>query len=375
MSRRLRYVYLVVSVVLCLGVACENAPTPSISQGETNPDDNEGGDADSDSDSDGDGDSDSDGGTDADGDVDSDSASETESDSECGEADVSFETQTPTVILLIDQSSSMNENFDNGSRWEVLGKTLFDVNTGIVKGYEETVRFGLSLYTSEDGNESPVCPMIDSVAPALSNFDGIRQKYDSVQPIDDTPTGESIRAVADTLVADTHPDAKIIVLATDGEPNTCEDPHNQTELAKQVSVAAAEYAFSQDILVFIISVGSGISADHMQEMANAGAGVQPGEPDAPYYQALNQAALGDAFAEIINGVRPCTLAIEGEIIVHLAYECTVQIDGASVIFDDPNGWQLNSPTEIELVGDSCDAIQQGFVSVSVSCPCDAIIII
>ncbi|MDJ0763061.1 MAG: VWA domain-containing protein [Myxococcota bacterium] len=330
MGRQLLNVYLALSVVLCFVVACENTPTPSISVGDTDTDSNEGGDADTDSDSEEDSDSDSD------GDDDSDSASETESDTECGEADVSFETQTPTVVLLIDQSTSMDFDFDNGSRWEVLGETLFDVNTGIVKGYEETVRFGLSLYTSDDGNEGPVCPMIDGVAPALSNFNAIRQKYDAEEPDGDTPTGESISAVVDTLVADTHPDAKIIVLATDGEPDTCEDD-SQTEFAQQVSVEAAEYAFSQDILLFIISVSDDISTEHMQEMANAGAGVQPGEPDAPYYQALDQAALGDAFEEIINGIRPCTLAVEGEIVAHLANECTVEIDGQSVIFDDPNG--------------------------------------
>ena len=46
------------------------------------------------------------------------------------------------------------------------------------------------------------------------------------------------------------------------------------------------------------------------------------------------------------------------------------INGDEVGLDDPNGWQLNDPNEIELVGGACDALQQGTSSVQMTCACE-----
>jgi hypothetical protein len=42
-------------------------------------------------------------------------------------------------------------------------------------------------------------------------------------------------------------------------------------------------------------------------------------------------------------------------------------------YDDPNGWRVNSPTEIELLGDACALIQAGDVDVQVEFTCHAIL--
>ena len=112
----------------------------------------------------------------------------------------------------------------------------------------------------------------------------------------------------------------------------------------------------------------------MQDMANAGQGVLTGDPDAEYYQAMNQAALEDAFDDIINGIRSCVLSLNGQVVSGMEDQCVVEVDGSPVTYDDPNGWQLNDPSEIELLGTSCEAIQEGQVAVNVSCPCDALVI-
>ena len=104
----------------------------------------------------------------------------------------------PTIVLLVDQSSSMYEDFSGETRWDALYETLMG-GDGTVAMLESQVRFGLTLYSSENGDEGPQCPMLTEVAPALDNYDAIDAVYDPADPIDETPTGESLALVAATL--------------------------------------------------------------------------------------------------------------------------------------------------------------------------------
>jgi len=312
-----------------------------------------------------DGDSDVDSDNDSDGDSDGD----TDTESSCGEISVEFEMQTPTVALLVDQSSSMTSNFGNGTRWNVLRSALLDETTGVVKQLEGSVRFGLQLYTSTGGSAGGPCPLLTGVPVALDNHAAIADVYYDADPVGDTPTGESIAAVAAMLAADPHPDAKIILLATDGEPDTCAVPNPQT--GQDESVAAAEEAFEAGFKTYIVSVGSEVSLGHMQDMANAGVGADESDP-APYYQALDQEALVAALEEIIYGVRDCVLELNGAVQEGMADQCEVLVGGNEVPYGDADGWQLNDPSTIELLGETCEEIQEGSVSIEVTCPCDAV---
>jgi hypothetical protein len=288
----------------------------------------------------------------------------------CANVTISFEPQIPTVILLIDQSGSMTEQFGGGNRWDVLYDTLMDANTGIVKQLENQVRFGLALYTGDGGGN---CPQLSQVSIALGNHAAIDAVYGPAGPQGETPTGDSIDAILPALLAINEPGQKAIVLATDGEPDTCEQPNPQNGQAE--AIAAAQAAFAADVALYIIAVGADVSEAHQQDMANAGLGLplDGSMGDAPYYPANDQSALQSAFEEIINGVRSCILDINGTIDPAKAGEGTVTLDGAELGFNDPNGWQLNSPTELELLGAACDAIQEGDHTVSGVFPCDAAI--
>jgi hypothetical protein len=289
----------------------------------------------------------------------------------CASVEVSFEPQTPTVVLLIDQSGSMTAAFSGGNRWDVLYDTLMDPTTGIVATLESQVRFGLALYTGDGGGN---CPMLTQVTPpALDNRAAIDAVYAPQAPIGETPTGDSITAITPALLAFGEPGPKAIVLATDGEPDTCEVPNPQTGQAE--AIAAAQAAYASGIATYIIAVGDQVSAQHQQDMANAGLGLPLDGTmgNAPYYPANDQAALASAFQTIIDGVRSCTLALDGSIDPSKACEGTVYLDGVPLPCNDPNGWQLVTPTEIELLGDACETIQSGSHTVTGSFPCDAII--
>lgn len=294
----------------------------------------------------------------------------------CADITVQFEKQIPTVVLLIDQSGSMTAAFPGGTRWNVLRDALMNPNSGVVKLLEKDVRFGLTLYTGADAN--PTCPILSNVPISLNNFDAINTLYSSSVPIEDTPTGESVDAVVKVLDAFAEPGPKVIVLATDGEPDSCafKDPLPGTpeaQMAKDLSVNAVKAAYAKNIQTFVIAVGDQITQAHLQDVANAGVGKQVGGMDnAKYYQPTDQQALADAFNEIINGVRSCTFTLGGMVDPMQADTGTVILDGQKLPYNDPNGWQLNSPTEIELLGTSCTAIKQGDHTLSVTFPCGAV---
>jgi hypothetical protein len=279
--------------------------------------------------------------------------------------------QTPTIVLLVDQSESMTAAFDMTDRWAAIQTTLLDPQDGVVTNLQSEVRFGLSLYTSNDGDMGGACPILTETPPALNNFDDIDTVFqNSGGPQGDTPTGESLAVVADALSMDQAPGEKYVVVATDGEPDTCAEPDPQN--GQGLAVMAAQDAYAKGVKTFIISVGDDVSNDHLQDMANAGAGVQMGDPDATFYKALDQQALLDAFNEIVQGTRDCRIDLDMAIIPDKANLCAVNVNGMDLLLDDPDGWQVNTSTEIELVGQACTDIQEGDVTIEMDCDCTAL---
>jgi hypothetical protein len=294
----------------------------------------------------------------------------------CAEANVEFELDIPTVILLIDQSGTMEEQFGDTSRWNAVYQALFDPNTGVVAALESDIRFGMQLYTSTDQDAADGnCPILTGVAPAMNNYATMNSVFENTSPVEDTPTGESIDQVVEMLLADPEPGRKIILLATDGLPDSCAipDPRNQAESneTEALAIQAAQNAYANNIPVFVISVGDDVGAAHLSQLANAGQGFDVDDPNgATYYVADQPADLEAAFGEIISGVRNCVLALEGEVEEDLADSCTVTADNVALEFNSENGWRLNNTSEIEVVGATCEGILNGSISsLSVTCPC------
>jgi hypothetical protein len=275
----------------------------------------------------------------------------------CADAKITLDKQIPTVLLLVDQSGSMNADFGGSDRWQVLRTALMTPGTGIVNTLQAEVRFGLSLYSGRDG--AAPCPLLTNVAPAMNNFGAIDAAYpvptDAI--IDDTPTGESIDAARDTLLANTEPGPKVIVLATDGEPDTCQFWDSMPEAGRERTIKAAQDAFQTGVFTFYISVGNDVSDQHATEMANVGQGYPRNDPMQRFYRANSQAELKDAFQTIVNGVRSCAFALNGMVKDGAETEGTVILDGAVLPLNSANGWRLSSPTTIELVGDACETIK------------------
>jgi hypothetical protein len=296
----------------------------------------------------------------------------------CGNVDVSFEAQTPSVTLLVDQSGSMDDNFNGQSRWDALYDALMDPNDGVVQSLQDVVRFGMVLYTNDD--ETPKCPeLIDILPPALNNFETIDAIYSQEQPEEHTPTGESLQLVAGALDAFSEPGPKLIILATDGEPDTCAEPNPQN--GQPEAIAAAQYAFGLGIQLVIIAVGDEVGQSHQQDMANAGQGLPVPAADpcndlascAPTFEPSTKQDMIDAFLNIVNGVRTCVFTLDGEVVDGRECDGVVTINGMSIPCNDPDGYRLNGPSVIEFTGAACDLIMNDSdPQVSASFPCDAI---
>jgi hypothetical protein len=258
-------------------------------------------------------------------------------------------------------------------RWDAVYNTLMDPSAGIVQQLESSVRFGLALYShvyDDDNLPDSDCPLIASVAPAISNFTAIENVYKGEGPLDETPTGAALAQVALDLDAVTEPGAKIIVLATDGEPDTCDQPNPQN--GQEEALAAAEMAYDLGISTFIIAVGNQVSENHQQQMANVGTGrARDEDPGAPYYQALDPDSLVDAFDAIIGGFVSCEFTITGEVDPNQACTGRVEIDGQ--VLECSKDWRLNDPTTLELLGEACDTLQDGEEHVvTANFPCGAV---
>lgn len=298
-------------------------------------------------------------------------------DGTCGDINAVVDGLTPTVQLLIDQSGSMDADFGNTDRWNAVYSTIMG-NDGVVNSLQSTIRFGLSLYTSFNGNQGGVCPVLANVGAGLNNHGPIDTIFGGSNPESDTPTGESIDAVVDILAADPNPGRKVIVLGTDGEPDTCTDPNPDTpagiDAARNLSLAAAQRAFEAGIRVYVVSVGDQVGEQHLQDMANAGSGLAVGGTEnAEYFVALSPQDLVDAFGTIVGGVAGCVFTMNGSVDPAKGSQGLVALDGTELEYG--TDWIMLDGKSFEILGDSCEIIKDGSLHhVSAAFPCGVIVI-
>jgi uncharacterized protein YegL len=309
---------------------------------------------------------------------------------QCNEVELSFEPKVPSVFILVDRSSSM---FERGL-WEPLKRGVLS----IVEKLDKDVRFGFSSYTGVAGG---MCPeLTTTVKVAENNFDAIKTAYDRVAAPKykgETPTSRAIDEVS-TLLAAEPAGPKYILLVTDGEPDFCDDPN--VTCSRDAVVASVQAAQRSGIGTFIFSVGGSVDRAHLQDVANAGAGqgVQDRQMavfyqcnggkaaymaeagNAPFYEpnVNDQAALSGALSSVVAGVRSCVFELSGklEIDLNVANLGEVAIDGERVPFGAPDGFRMNSSTQLELLGSSCTRLRKSETrQVSIDFPCRAIVVL
>jgi hypothetical protein len=287
----------------------------------------------------------------------------------------------PTVVMLVDQSGSMTTAFGNGTRWTVLRDSLMNPDGGIVKTLENDVRFGLALFTWDGKHSITTCPEVTTVGVALGNYAAINSVYQDAAPIDNTPTGDSLLKVAGItdggfvdggLVLMQSDGPKAIIIATDGDPDSCASKGTNDNASQQFTVNAAALVYDAGVKVYDVAVSSTLNAQKQQQVANAGVGLDPDAGDAAVYRADDQQTLIDAFTTIITSTRSCSFTMNGTINPGQESRGTLTLNNVPLVFNDPNGWKLTSPSTIELVGNACTTVKTtADAMLSARFPCDA----
>lgn len=289
---------------------------------------------------------------------------------------------TPSIHLLIDRSSSMTENFANQSppasgpyKYPTVQDALVGPQ-GVVTQLEASVYFGATLFTAFRN----ACPSLQATPRVRNNRAAIATLISSNPPRlrNDpdpgfTPTPLAIDAVVADFTANPPPadSPPVIVLATDGQPNEC----TTTSPRETESVAAARRAFAAGIRLFILAVSfdDTNARAHVQAMANAGQGVQSGQPDATPYYATNPTDLAAAFQTIIRGVVSCDLRLSGQIDPADARAGTLTLNGVELTYG--TDWTVDADgITVHLLGNACTTLKNAVnPRVEGTFPCEAVI--
>ncbi len=333
----------------------------------------------------------------------------------------------PTVLILVDNSSSMFEPLMNGTTtaWKLLYDALMDETTGVVKPLDGDIRFGFASYKGLQGTSEadPACAIMTPPTPTFmtGNYAAIKQIYDQLGMDTgsgqkwETPTGHAIDVVTPALAAynPDPPGPKYILLVTDGNPNTCKtlDP----QCGQDRTIKAAQDAYAQGIGTIIVGIGDlveqpndGCNAqqvrcgeEHLQDVANAGAGLPVQAPpndyqyqpcvqneggvltatyatadqtpgNAPFFESNDPDELRTGLAKVLNAVQTCTFDLTASVTGNPAL-ANVTLDGNPLTYGDTAaGWTLeDNKHQITLEGSACDSFRANpGTTLNASFPCD-----
>jgi hypothetical protein len=269
----------------------------------------------------------------------------------------------PRVILVLDGSCSMSTPYPaNGapsatqctnsqnSRWSALRNVLLG-DTGVVRELGAVAEFGMVIFGTQ-----PDCPLTgEAIRPGLNNFEAINRAFPMNSPPGQyTPTGPALEYVYEELI-DTmiDPDAKegpqIVLLATDGEPNSCGDA--EPNYGPSVTAVTNSKNLGVPVLTYVVSLAdaTGPFHDHLQELANLGVGG-----NGTLYSPNTPAELRAAIETLIGGAVGCDIALNGTVRTGEECKAKVTLDGQELECKGSNGWILTDPSHIRLQGSACE---------------------
>jgi hypothetical protein len=261
-------------------------------------------------------------------------------------------------LLVLDRSGSMREAFGNTNKWNSVRTALTDATNGVVSQLETKAYFGSMIYDTANGD----CPRLGATSRALNNAAAIRTSM-TADPLEraSTPTAKSIRAATASFAAVPPPAGSppIMVVATDGAPVKCADevdPNDPNKDAKGFVIDATKAAYAAGIKVIPLSVATdGPTKTHLQEVANVGAGVQTGQPNAKLYEGNSPAELKAAFDAIIGGAVSCDLTVNASVTQEQAAAAIIRLNGRTLTFGTE--WELVGDRTIRILGAACTMLK------------------
>lgn len=313
----------------------------------------------------------------------------------CGQIEVRTNRVIPNIIVIADRSGSMRFDFEGDcpflgsgcpnfgtpnpefdrSRWDSVRDALVG-SRGLIRRLDPIARFGMTLYW-KPGEESPSmqdgakCASTSSVdiSESFANADPIASLFDANSPSGYTPTAEAVDTVTDGLLASAPLEGPTVyLLATDGAPNGCDERDDTID--RLHSVEAVKRAFDLGIETFVIGVS--FDDDHLQDLANAGRGIDSG---AMLWTADSVSELQASLEQIVVQNIPCTVSLtDGTIDTSRACEGQVRLNGEPLACNDElRGWRGVDGNTIELRGSACADWREGNGTLEARFPCDVVV--
>lgn len=258
----------------------------------------------------------------------------------------------PNVLIVLDRSSSMNDNIGGGTKWEVAIQAIEDV----LASHGDRIRFGLALYpgTNQSCSAGANCAagavFVDcgtSTATDINDF-----LADAHTCSFGTPTAEMLTSLLDYEGLQDTTRQNFILLVTDGQ-STCDDP---------IPAVTALRALTPEVQTFAVGFGQSVDPNELNGIAQEGGTAIPNGP--PYYYVADDAAsLTAAFATIAGSVLSCTYTLSA--VPEDLADLYVYQDQTEILRDttQTNGWDYDANTnQLTFYGPACEAMQSGQVS-------------
>ena len=297
-------------------------------------------------------------------------------DANCGITTSATIRQAVDVLLVLDRSSSMDysitadcyctTNTTNPGnlctdttnctrRWN-------SVKPAVQKTLSSTkyVNWGLKFFPSDPTSNCGVTSTME-VPIASDTSATIQTQIDSAKPSLGTPTAAALSAATAYLKTVTDTNNKVILVATDGQPNCGGTPANINTVDMTGAFVAATAANAAGFPVYVVGIGPNL--DNLTELAAAG-----GTKD--YYPVSSPQQLADALTAIGNKVGSCSFK---------AYDMppdpnnfAVYVNKQKVDQGAADGWTYDASSQsIVLTGSNCDDVNAGkdtTVQILFGCP-------
>jgi len=321
---------------------------------------------------------------------------------ECGVTSVEASFSAANVLLVIDKSSSMDDQPEGFElkKWDALKAALAPA----LEAVQDELSLGLLLYPFSTEAKIPLdcfegCCQVPpgpvalqvGIEPGSRSVSKVMAALDAAAPGGGTPTAAALDAAlfyfTNGAGKDLHGD-RFVLLATDGGPNcgdsstTCDAEHCTPNLdglcpAAEGNCCRGEGSYCLDdaavvekiralaevsVPTFVIGIpGTESYADYLNAFATAG-GV-PNPKKHPAYYAVSAAGgvdgLTRTFRDITTHlVRSCEVDLGAvapdKRLVNVAVDCDI------VPSEDGAGWSIadDAPTTLVLAGDTCERVER-----------------
>ncbi len=300
-------------------------------------------------------------------------------------------TMQADILLVLDRSSSMQNAMDTDgrcdtgmggggrrrdasaptttctTRWTAVQDTLKQV----LDGSAGSMNWGLLMFSTPGQGSCQVGDKVQ-VEVGSGNADTILGEISKAGTETSTPTRLAMNAGVKYLQTLQGSESKVILLATDGQPNCGGDIEggggggvggDDVEPTKEAIKAAADAGYK----VYILGIGPETNSTVLNDFAAAGGTAikDVGGAGKDYFAALSADELTKHFESIVSSVASCTFKLSPPKSADLS-NVVVEFDGdrnkrATRDTERKNGWDFTTDdhTEIQIYGEWCDGLMNG----------------